>query len=105
MSKTSINNVLRKHKLNGYYNKSSSWKFFRAKKPDELWQLDIKRLFKVHGKKYLMIGCIDDYSKYILIAENLEPSPKTKEITSLLDGLKTKPKKILTDNAKIFAKL
>ena len=51
LSRTTINNILRKHKLNGYYNKSASWKFFRAKKPNELWQLDLKGPFKIEGIK------------------------------------------------------
>lgn len=42
LSRTTINNVLSKHNLNGYEGKHKAWEFFRAKKPDELWQLDIK---------------------------------------------------------------
>lgn len=104
LSRTAINNVLKKHKLNGYQNKSKRWKFFRAKKPDELWQLDPKGPFIVQGKKYWFVICIDDYSRYMLIAEQLDHSPKTEDITNMLDKLGKKPKKILTDNAKLFAK-
>ncbi len=100
LSRTAINNVLKKHKINGYKNKTKSWKFFRAKKKNELWQLDIKGPFKVGGKKYYFIICIDDYSRYVLLAEQLDHCPTILEICSLLKPLvkKHKPKKILTDN-------
>ena len=104
LSRTSINDVLKKHKLNGYKQNSKTWKFFRAKKPNELWQLDIKGPFTVQGKKYYMIVCIDDYSRYLLLAEQIDHAPSTKEITELLDKLDKKPESLLTDNAKIFAK-
>lgn len=104
LSRTSINDVLKKHKLNGYKQSSKTWKFFRAKKPNELWQLDIKGHFTVQGKKYYMVVCIDDYSRYLLLAEQFEHVPHTKEITSLLGKLANKPENILTDNAKIFAR-
>lgn len=100
LSRTAINNVLKKHKLNGYQNKAKGWKFFRAKKPNELWQLDIKGPFKVQGKKYYFIICIDDYSRYLLLAEQLKHEPTIKEITKMLKPIirKYNPKKILTDN-------
>ena len=55
LSRTAINNVLKKHKINGYKHKTKSWKFFRAKKPNELWQLDIKGPFRIKGKKYYFV--------------------------------------------------
>lgn len=100
LSRPAINNILKRHKLNGYKNKTKSWKFFRAKKPNELWQLDIKGPFKIEGKKYYFVICIDDYSRYVILAEQLDHCPTVKEICSLLKPLvkKHKPKKILTDN-------
>jgi transposase InsO family protein len=100
LSRTAINNVLRKHKLNGYKNKKKSWKFFRAKKPNELWQLDIKGQFRIKGKEYYFIICIDDHSRYVLLAEQLNHCPSILEICSLLKPSvkKHKPKKVLTDN-------
>ena len=103
LSRTAINNVLKKHKINGYQNRVKTWKFFRAKKPNELWQLDLKGPFKIQGRKYWFVICIDDYSRYLLIAEQFDHCPSTKEITFLLDKLPNKPKKLLTDNAKHFA--
>jgi len=100
LSRTAINNVLKKHKLNGYKNKTKSWKFFRAKEANELWQLDIKGPFKVEGKKYWFIICIDDYSRYIVIAEQLEYDPTEEEIRDILKKhiKRYRPKSILTDN-------
>lgn len=100
LSRTSINEVLKAHGLNGYRKKYKKWKFFRAKGPNELWQLDIKGPFKVGGKKYYFVICIDDYSRYILLTAQFDHCPTVNEITSLLKPLvkKHKPKAILTDN-------
>lgn len=101
LSRQSINNVLKNHKINGYKNKSESWKFFRASKPNELWQLDIKGPFNLKGKKYYFVICIDDYSRYLLLAEQLKHEPTIAEIAKMLEPLikKHHPEKILTDNS------
>jgi len=102
LSRTSINKTLKKHKLNGYSQKrKKAWKFFRAKYPDELWQLDMKE-FKFEGRKYYFIVCIDDYSRNILCLELLDHCPTTNEITSVLQKLNVKSEKILTDNGGQF---
>ena len=100
LSRTSINNVLIKHKLNGYKNEAKSWKFFRAEKADELWQLDIKGPVTLFGRKYYFVICLDDYSRYLILAEQFEHAPTVEEMTRLLDKIfkKRKPEKILTDN-------
>lgn len=102
LSRAAINNVLKRHGINGYNRKQKSWKFFRAKEPDELWQIDIKGPFTVHGKKYWFLVVIDDYSRYLLLAEELDHDPTTAEITELLEKLDRKPKNILSDNGKQF---
>lgn len=101
LSRAAINDVLKKHGINGYKNKTKSWKFFRAKKKNALWQLDIKGPFRIEGKEYYFVICIDDYSRYVLLAEQLDHCPTIPEICSLLKPLvkKHKPKKILTDNS------
>ena len=101
LSRTSINNVLKKHKLNGYRKKHKSWKFFRAKYANELWQVDLKE-FKLGGKKYYIFVVIDDYSRYILSLALFDHCPTTKELTFVLQKLKYKPKKILADNGNQF---
>ncbi|MEK6871749.1 MAG: DDE-type integrase/transposase/recombinase [Nanoarchaeota archaeon] len=101
LSRTAINNVLKKHKLNGYHCNGKTWKFFRAKKPKELWQIDLKE-FKLEGKKYFILICIEDYSRFILCLHLFDHSPTTNEITSILQKLKIKPEKILSDNGGQF---
>ncbi len=104
LSRSAINNVLKKHGINGYKRKGKSWKFFRAKEQDELWQLDIKGPFTVQGKKYWFLVCIDDYSRYLLLFRQFEHEPRTVEITRSLESLPNKPKNILTDNGAQFKK-
>lgn len=100
LSRQTINNVLKQHKINGYRREQKSWKFFRAKKPNELWQLDIKGPFKVDSKKYWFLICVDDYSRFILLTEQYEHDLKLEEIEQRILPLirRYKPKKILTDN-------
>ena len=101
LSRTSINNVLKKHKLNGYHSKTKSWKFFRAKYSNELWQVDLKE-FKFEGKKYFIFVCIDDYSRFILCLKLFDHCPTTNELTSAMQKLNVKPEKILSDNGGQF---
>ena len=74
-------------------------KFFRAKYANELWQLDLKR-FKFQGKKYELLVCIDDYSRFILLLHLFDHTPDIPEITKAIQSLFAKyhPKGILTDN-------
>ena len=101
VSRQTVYNVLKKHKLNGYHNKRSqkAWKLFRAKYPNELWQLDMKEL-KFEGKKYYFVVCIDDYSRYLLCLQLFDHAPSIKEISQTIASLVNKyhPEKILTDN-------
>jgi hypothetical protein len=94
--------VLKKHGLNGYKKHYKHWKLFRAKKQNELWQADLKGLYSVQGKKYWFFVCIDDYSRYLLVAEQFDHAPTSREITKLLEKLPQKPEKILTDNGPQF---
>ena len=102
VSRQTVYNVLKKHKLNGYpHKRKKAWNFFRAKYPNELWQLDLKE-FKFEGRKYYFVVCIDDYSRYLIVLKLLNHCPTTKEITSLLQNLGNKPEKILVDNGGQF---
>lgn len=100
LSRTSINNVLRTHHLNGFNREQKAWKFFRASRPNELWQLDLKGPFTVQGKKWYFLVCIDDYSRYIITAEQFDHCPNIQEILdstrSFIDEFH--PENILTDN-------
>lgn len=106
LSRTAINNVLRKHGKNGYSrHDKETWKFFRAKKPNELWQLDFKGPVTVQGKKYYFVVCVDDYSRYLILTEQLDHCPTMIETASLvLREIRRhgKPSNILTDNGPQF---
>lgn len=100
VSRQTINKILKKHKLNGYSRKNKkAWKFFRAKYPNELWQLDLKQ-FKFEGKKYYFVVLIDDYSRFLLRLYLFDHSPNIQEICEAIKSLVNKyhPKNILTDN-------
>ena len=68
LSREAVNNVLTRHGLNGYPHKYKRWRFFRAKEPDELWQIDFKGPFAVQGRKHWFLMCVDDYSMYLVLA-------------------------------------
>ena len=102
LSRTAINGVLRRYGLNGYGREEKAWKFFRAKRPDELWQLDPKGPFWLHGRKYWFSVCVDDHSRYLLLCEQFDHEPSTDELIGLLDELRRKPEKILTDHGGQF---
>jgi hypothetical protein len=72
LSRETINNVLARNNQNGYQHEFKRWKFFRASEPDELWQIDFKGPFSVQGKKYWFLVCIDDYSRFIIAAEQFD---------------------------------
>ena len=101
LSRQSINEILKKWGINGYRrkNKNKVWKFFRARYANELWQLDLKR-FKFQGKKYELLVCIDDYSRYILLLHVFDHSPNIPEISETMKSIVEEyhPDKILTDN-------
>lgn len=102
LSREAINGVLARHGINGYPNKYHRWKFFRAECPDMLWQIDLKGPYTVHGKKYWFLVCIDDYSRFIVIAEQFDHAPTTAEITALVERQERKPKGILSDHGPQF---
>src|SRR3989344_5408415 len=101
LSRQAINETLKKWGINGYRRKYKNkvWKFFRAEYANELWQLDLKR-FKFQGKKYELLVCIDDYSRFILLLHVFDHSPNIAQITEAMKFLVEKyhPEKILTDN-------
>lgn len=104
LSRTSINNVLKKHRVNGYQSEQKNWKFFRAERPNELWQVDLKE-FRFEGKKYYILVCVDDYSRFILLLKLFDHCPTTEELTLALQKLGVKPKNILSDNGGQFREL
>jgi len=102
LSRESINNVLTRHGLNGYPRSYKRWRFFRAKEPDELWQIDFKGPFTVQGRKIWFLVCIDDYSRFLVLAEQFDHEPTTGEVTALLGRQRRHPKAILSDHGSQF---
>jgi len=105
LSRTAINNVLKRHKLNGYNKNPKEWKFFRAQRPNELWQIDLKGPYILQGQKLWFLAVIDDYSRYLVFTSYFDHTPITEDITSLLDKLPIMPEKILADNGPQFRKM
>ena len=102
LSRETINNVLSRNNQNGYQREFKRWKFFRAQAPDELWQIDFKGPFSVQGKKYWFLVCIDDYSRFIIAAEQFDHELTTAETVAVLEQQKRLPKAILSDHGSQF---
>jgi transposase InsO family protein len=102
LSRESINNVLTRHGLNGYPRNYKRWRFFRAKASDELWQIDFKGPYTVQGRRHWFLVCIDDYSRYLVLAEQFDHEPTTEEVTALLEGQRCQPKAVLSDHGSQF---
>jgi len=102
LSRETINNVLARNNQNGYMHEFKRWKFFRAKEPDELWQIDFKGPFSVQGRKYWFLVCVDDYSRFIISAEQFDHELTTAEVTAVMEKQKRLPKAILSDHGSQF---
>ena len=102
LSRETINNVLARNKQNGYQREFKRWNFFRAKAPDELWQIDFRGPFSVGAKKYWFLVCIDDYSRFIVCAEQFDHELTTAETVAALEKQKRLPKAILSDHGSQF---
>jgi transposase InsO family protein len=88
LSRETVNNVLARNNQNGYQHEFKRWKFFRAKCPDELWQIDFKGPFTVGGKRYWFLVCIDDYSRFIVCAEQFDRELTTAQTVAVLEKQK-----------------
>jgi transposase InsO family protein len=106
LSRQSINNMLKKHGVNGspYSKNRKAWKYFRAKKPNDMWQIDIKGPFRINGKRMNALLILDDYSRF-LVSVQLFSSIKTEDVTRVLNHCISTydcPGKILADNGPQF---
>jgi putative transposase len=106
LSRQSINNVLKRHKMNGspYKKNKREWKFFRATCPNDMWQIDIKGPFLIDGKRLNALLVLDDYSRF-LVSVQLFKSITTDVVTQALDhciSTYNSPGKILADNGPQF---
>jgi transposase InsO family protein len=74
------------------------------KKPNDMWQIDIKGPFRINGKRLNALLILDDYSRF-LISVRLFTSIRTEDITEVLDhciSTYDRPGKILADNRPQF---
>ena len=102
LSRETINKVLARNNQNGYQNEYKRWNFFRAAVPDELWQIDFRGPFTVQGKKYWFLVCIDDFSRFIIAAEQFDHELTTAETVAVLERQERLPKAILSDHGSQF---
>lgn len=102
LSRETINNVLARNSQNGYMRDFKRWNFFRAKEPDELWQIDFRGPFSVQGKKWWFLVCIDDFSRFIVALEQFDHELTTAETVAVLEGQGRLPKAILSDHGSQF---
>jgi IS30 family transposase len=102
LSRETINNVLQRNNQNGYLREFKGWNFFRAKVPDELWQIDFRGPFSVGGKRYWFLVCVDDFSRFIVCAEQFDHDLSTAETVAVLEKQKRLPKAILSDHGSQF---
>jgi transposase InsO family protein len=100
--KESIDNVLTRHGLNVYPRNYKCWSFFKAKASDELWQIDSKGPCVVQGKSYWFLVYIDDYSRFLVLAEQFDYKPRTGEVTALLGRQRRHLKAVLSDHGSQF---
>ena len=106
LSRQSINNVLKRHKINDspYKKNKREWKFFRAEFPNDMWQIDIKGPFLIDGERMNALLILDDYSRF-LVSVHLFKSITTDVVTQALDqciSTYNSPGKILADNGPQF---
>jgi len=105
LSRQSINNVLRKHRRNGFPpGGKREWKYFRAEHPNDMWQIDIKGPFTIDGKRMLALIITDDHSRF-RISCTLFTSIKTQDVLTDLSrcfSLYGIPKKVLVDRGSQF---
>ncbi len=106
LSRQGINNILKKHKINGspYKKSRKDWKFFRAKAPNDMWQIDIKGPFTLDGKRVKALVILDDYSRFLLSAglfKSITTDVVTQELNHCIETYSA-PHSILSDNGSQF---
>ena len=106
LSRQTVNTILKKHRRNGspYQRNKKDWKYFRARKPNGLWQIDIKGPFLLDGKRLYALVIIDDHSRFIIYC-GLYASIKKEEVVTALEWAVKRygyPKRLLCDNGSQF---
>ena len=106
LSRQTVNNILKKHRRNGspYKRNKKDWKYFRARKPNGLWQIDIKGPFLLDGKRMYALVIVDDHSRFIVYC-GLYVSIKKEEVITALEWAVNRygyPRRLLCDNGSQF---
>jgi hypothetical protein len=106
LSRQTVNDVLKKHQLNGSpYQSKKEWKYFRATQPDELWQIDLRGPIRIDDIKGYVLVILDDYSRYLIYCRFYEHITTETILLVLQEIMKNKhrsPQKILVDNGPQF---
>lgn len=106
ISRQTVNNILQRHRRNGcpYKRNKKDWKYFRARKPNGLWQIDIKGPFLLDGKRLYALVIVDDHSRFIIYCGLYISIKKEEVITGLKWAVKRYgyPKRLLCDNGAQF---
>ena len=101
-----MNNILQRHRRNGcpYKRNKKDWKYFRARKPNGLWQIDIKGPFLLDGKRLYALVIVDDHSRFIIYCGLYISIKKEEVVTGLKWAVKRYgyPKRLLCDNGAQF---
>ncbi len=106
LSRQTVNEILKKHRRNGspYERNKKDWKYFQARKPNGLWQIDIKGPFLLDGKRLYALIIVDDHSRFIIYC-GLYVSIRKEEVIAALESAVNrygKPKRLLCDNGSQF---
>ena len=106
ISRQTVNKILKKHRRNGspYKRNKKDWKYFRARKPNGLWQIDIKGPFLLDGKRLYALIIVDDHSRFIVYC-GLYASIKKEEVITALEWAVKRygyPTRLLCDNGSQF---
>ena len=106
ISRQTVNTILRRHRRNGspYEKNKRKWKYFRARKPNGLWQIDIKGPFLPDGKRLYALIIVDDHSRFIIYCRLYTSIRKEEVIAALHDAVKHygHPRRLLCDNGSQF---
>jgi len=106
LSRQTVNDVLKKHRRNGspYKRNKKKWKYFRARKPNGLWQIDIKGPFLLDGKRMYALVIVDGHSRFIVYCGLFLSIKKEEVVTALGEAVKRydHPKRLLCDNGPQF---
>jgi transposase InsO family protein len=106
LSRQTVNNILKRHRRNGspYTKNKRDWKYFSARKPNGLWQIDIKGPFLLDGQRLYALVIVDDHSRFVVYC-GLYASIKKEMVVIALDCTVKRygyPKRLLCDNGAQF---